>query len=87
MESYGTYKTVDTRSSADKRASSILESTIKLDVFRYSVEMLWTDDNVKLPHNNFSALVQLKSLEKSLRKEDYLRLHYQKKKSYDLENG
>ena len=73
MESYGTYKTVDARSSADKRATSILESTIKC-----FVQMI-------LSNNFFSALVQLKSLEKRLSK-DYSRLRYQKT-IFDLEKG
>ena len=36
-ESNGTYKTVDARTSAEKRATSVLESTIKHDGSRFSV--------------------------------------------------
>ena len=42
---------------------------------------------MKLPNNYFSALVQLKSLEKRLSKDDSLRLHYQKTIIDDIEKG
>ena len=34
--------------------------------------MLWAADNTKLPNENFSSLVQLKSLEKRLAKDEDL---------------
>ena len=74
MESYGTYKTVDARSSANKRATSILENTMKC-----FVQMI-------LSNNFFSALIQLKPLEKRLSKDYSLRLRYQKT-IFDLEKA
>ena len=62
IESYGTYKQVDSRSAADVRASKILEETTYHGGGRYQVGMLWTEDGSSLPNNYFSALVQLKSL-------------------------
>ena len=49
--------------------------------------MLRADDNVNLSNNYFSALVQLKSLDKHLNKANFLRLHHQKKVSDALEFG
>ena len=67
-ESFGTYIQVDTRSKADQRAVSILESTTNHDGTRYVVGMLWTDDSVKLLDNYYSSLIQFKSLEQRLSK-------------------
>ena len=73
MESYGAFKQVDPRSAADARAQEILEITFFHNGQRYDVGMLWADDNIQLPNNYFSSLVQLKSLEKRLTtlKENY----------------
>ena len=69
IESYGALKQVDPRSSSDARAHEILENTTVHNGKRYNVGMLWAEDNIELPNNYFSALVQLKSLEKRLAKE------------------
>ena len=66
MESYGAPKQVDPRSSSDARALEILEDTTVHNGKMYNVGMLWAEDNIELPNNYFSALVQLKSLEKRL---------------------
>ena len=66
MESYGAFKQVDPRSAADAQAQEILETTTFHNGQRYDVGMLWADDNIQLPNNYFSSLVQLKSLEKRL---------------------
>ena len=68
LESYGTFKQADPRSSADKRAQKILDSTTIHDGSRYVVGMLWADDNIHLPDNFYASLVQFKSLEKRLEK-------------------
>ena len=87
MESYGAYKQVDSRSAADARATRILEETTYHDGCRYQVGMLWTDDESKLPNNYFSALVQLKSLERRLGKDPELKQHYSKTIQDDLAKG
>ena len=54
LESSGTFKQADPRSSVDKRAQKNLDSTTIHDGSRYVVGMLWVDDNIHLP-NNFYA--------------------------------
>ena len=53
----------------------ILEETTFNDDCRYQVGMLWADGESTLP-NNFSALVQLKSLECRLGKDSQLKESY-----------
>ena len=76
MESYGAFKQVDPRSAADARAQEILETTTFHNGQRYDVGMLWADDNIQLPNNYFSSLVQLKSLEKRLSRDTSLKENY-----------
>ena len=76
MESYGAYKQVDTRSAADARAQELLETTTIHNGQRYDVGMLWADDNIQLPNNYFSSLVQLKSLRKRLLRDSSLKDDY-----------
>ena len=73
IESYGVYKQIDSRSAADARAMKILEETTFNDGCRYQVGMLWADEESTLPNNYFSALVQLKSLERRLGKDPQLK--------------
>ena len=76
LESYGTFKQADPRSSADKRAQKILDSTTLNDGIRYVVGMLWADDNIHLPDNFNASLVQFKSREKRLEKDFNLKTQY-----------
>ena len=76
MESFGAYVQADPRSANDKRANKILEATTIHDGERYSVGMLWVEDDVTLPNNFYSSLVQLKSLEKRLGKDASLKEPY-----------
>ena len=85
MESYGAYKHVDSRSAADARAMKILEETTFNDGCRYQVGMLWADEESTLPNNYFSALVQLKSLERRLGKDPQLKESYSKTIREDFE--
>ena len=87
LESYGAYIQADPRSAADKRANKLLESTTFHDGERYSVGMLWNDDNVTLPNNYYSSLVQLKSLEKRLDRDLDLRVKYTETIDSDIEKG
>ena len=87
MESYGAIKKVDPRSAADARALDILESTTVLNGKRYYVGMLWSEDNIKLSNDYFSALVQLKSLEERLTKDQPLREKYSNTIKEDLDKG
>ena len=66
MESFAAMKQVVPRSAVDARASKLLQETTYHDGIRYQVGMLWADDESSLPNNYFSALVQVKSLERRL---------------------
>ena len=87
VESYGAMKEVNPRSSADRRAVEILEKNTTHDDQRYQVGMLWANDDLDLPNNYYSALVQLKSLERRLSKDGELRSKYSKNNSDDVEKG
>ena len=87
MESYGAYKQVDPRSAADARVLEILEATTFHNGQKYDVGMLWADDNIQLPNNYFSSLVQLKSLEKRLSRDTSLKENYANTIREDLEKG
>ena len=86
IESYGRYKTVDSKLQADARAMDILETTTFCDSVRYHVEMLWTDSDNTLPNNYNASLAELKSLPKRLKKDACLEERYAKTITDDLEN-
>ena len=73
MESYGAFKQVDSHS-----AAYVFDDTTYHDGSRYQVGMLWAQDESSLPNNYFSALVQLKSLERRLAKDADLKERYSK---------
>ena len=87
IESFGANRQVDSRSAADARAHEILESTTIHNGLRYDVGMLWAADNNQLPNNYFSSLVQQKSLEKHLAKDEDLREKYTSTIKEDLNKG
>ena len=78
MESYGAVKEVDARLCSDRRAVEILKKTIFIDGTRYQVDMLWSKDDLHLPNNYYSALVQLKCLEKRLLLDQDIQVNYGK---------
>ena len=57
-QSYGAYKQVKVRSSADKPANQVLGSTTKQTSHWHSTDMLWAEDNSKIPNNYLSELAQ-----------------------------
>ena len=87
MESYGALKQVDPRSAADARSLDFLENTRVHNGKMYERRMLWAEDNIELPNKNISALVQLKSLEKRLTKDQTLRKKYSNTIKEDLDKG
>ena len=87
MESYGAYKQVDPRSGVDARAQEILEITTFHNGQRYDVGMFCADDNIHLPNNYFSSLVQLKSLKKRLSRDTRSNENYANTIREDLEKG
>ena len=87
MESYGALKKVHPRSASDARAHDIHENTTVHNGKKYDVGMLWAEDNIELPNNYFSALVQLKSMENRLTKDQTLREKYSNTIKEDLGKG
>ena len=87
MESYGAFKHANPRSSADSRAQEILEASTFHNGQGYDVGMLKADDNIQLPNNYFSPVVQLKSLEKRLSRDTTLNEKYANTIREDLEKG
>ena len=87
MESYGALKQVDPQSAADARALDFLENATVHNGKRYDAGMLWAEDNIELPNNYFSALVQVKSLVKRLTKEQTLKEKYLNTIKEDLDKG
>ena len=67
--------------------SKITSNTTVHNGKRYNGGMLWAEDNIELPNNYFSALVQLKSLEKRLTKDKTLREKYSNTIKEDLDKG
>ena len=87
MESFAAMKQVDTRSAADARASKLLQETTYHDGCRYQVGLLWADDESSLPNNYFSALVQLKFLERRFEKTPELKASYAQTIKDDFDKG
>ena len=54
---------------------------------KYQVGLLWRDDEVKLPNNFYSAMGQLKSLERRLQKDETLKKRYQENIDTDVSAG
>ena len=82
-ESYEAYKEVDSRSAEDKRAAIVLDSFTVHDGSRYAVGMLWAEESIMLPDDDYGSLVHLKSLENCLAK-DSLGNQYSKTIEDDL---
>ena len=87
MESFAALKQVDPRSTADARASKLLQETTNDDGCRYQVCILWADDESSLQSNYFSALVQKKSLESRLNKTLDLIVSYAQTIKDDFDKG
>ena len=87
MDSFAAYKQVDLRSQSDQRALEMLKSSTFFDGERYSVGMLWAENNLTLPDNYFSSLAQLKSLEKRFERDSDLQKRYSETIKVDLEKG
>ena len=61
---------------ASQRAQKVLQESTYDDRSRYRVGVPWSDDQINLPNNYFSALVELKSLEHRLGMDPKLTEHY-----------
>ena len=87
IEAYWADKQVEPRSAADARAQKICQDTAYHDGCRYPVGMIWADGRNSLRNNCFSALVQLKSLERRLGKYPNLKEQYSTTIRDDLSKG
>ena len=76
MNSYSAYKQVYPRSTADASAQETLETITFQYGQGYDVGMLWADDNIQLPNNYFSSLVQRKSLKMRISRDTTLNENY-----------
>ena len=87
IESYASNCDVTGHSTDEHRAIKTLEQTTRFTGERYEVGLLWREDEVKLPNNFYSAMGQLKSLERRLQKDDILRKRYQETSDTDVKAG
>ena len=87
IESYASNCDVTGHSKDEQRAIKTLEQTTRFTGERYEVGRLWPEDKVKLPNNFYSAMGQLRSLEKRLQKNDTLRQRYKETIDTDVKAG
>ena len=64
-----------------------MEQTARFTGERYKVGLLWREEEVKLPNKFYSAMGQLKSLERRLQKDDTLGECYQEAMDNDIKTG
>ena len=87
MELCGDNKQFHLVSASDARGQKILENTTYHDGCRHQVGMLWNDNRDSLPDNDFSAPVQLKSLERRLDIISELKISYLQTIRSELDKG
>ena len=87
IESYASNCDVTGHSKEEKRATKTLEQTTRFNGERYEVGLLWREEEMKLPNNFYSAMGQLKSLERRLQKDETLRMRYQGSIDTDVNAG
>ena len=87
IESYASNCDVTGHSKEEQRAIKTLEQTTQFNGERYEVGLLWREDEVKLPNNFYSAMGQLKSLERRLQKDEALKKRYQETIDTDVNAG
>ena len=87
IESYTSNCDVSGHSKEEQRAIKTLEQTTRFNGERYEVGLLWREDEVKLPNNFYSAMGQLKSLERRLQKDETIRKRYQETIDTDVNAG
>ncbi|XP_075259079.1 uncharacterized protein LOC142350939 [Convolutriloba macropyga] len=77
IESYASNCDFTGHTKDEQRAIITLEKITRFTGERYEVGLPWREEEVKLPNNFYSAMGQLKSLERCLQKDDTLRKYYQ----------
>ena len=73
IESYASNCDVTGHSKDEQWSIKTLEQTTRFNGERYEVGLLWRKDEVKLTNNFYSAMGQLKSLERRLKKDETLK--------------
>ena len=87
IESYASNCDVTGQSKDERRAIDTLKETTRFNEERYEVGLLWREDYGKLPNNVFSAIGQLKSLERRFQKDEALKNRYQDTIDTDVNAG
>ena len=87
IESYASNCDVTGHSKEEQRAIKMLEQTTRFNDERYEVGLLWREDEVKLPNNFYSAMGQLKSLERRQQKDETRQNCYQETIDTDVNAG
>ena len=87
IESYASNCDVTGQSKDERRAIDTLKETTRFNGERYEVGLLWREDDVKLPNNFFSAMGQMKSLERRFQKDEALKNRYQDTIDTDVNAG
>ena len=87
IESYASNCDITGYSKEEQREIKTLEQTTQFNGERYEVGLLWQEDEVKLPNKFYSAMGQLKSLERRLQKDETLRKRYQETIDSDVNAG
>ena len=87
IESYASNCDVTGHSKEEQRAIKTLEQTTPFNGERYGVGLLWGEDELKLPNNIYSAMWQLKSLERHLQKDEMLKKRHQEAIDTDVNAG
>ena len=87
IESSASNCDVTGHSKEEQRAIKTLEKTTRFNGKRYEVGLLWREDEFKLPNNFYSAMGQLKSLERLLQKHETLKKRHQETIDTDVNAG
>ena len=87
IDSYASKCDVTGHSKNERRAIKTLEQTTRFNGERYEVGLLWREEEMKLPNNFYSAMGQLKSLERRLQKDETLLKRYQETIDADVNAG
>ena len=87
IESYTSNCDVTGHSKEEQRAIKTLEQTTRFNGERYEVGLLWREDEVKLPNNFYSAMGQLRSLERRLQKDETIKKRYKEAIDTDVNAG
>ena len=77
IESYASNYNATVHSKEEQRTIKMLEQTTRVNGEKFEVGHLWREDEVKLPNIFYSAMRQLKSIERRLQKDETLKKRYQ----------